>query len=446
MKVKVFNKVTLTEKTSSEGNIRLAFKKTVELYILFNNQDVFEFVDNPAEADIIPVQVNQHSGQGSGQPISDKWFRECAMHFNKNQIAVNLNHLMHIDENVMGRHDIDNENKSAMDPRSPFKKIVNLHSDISLRDEDHDYESFIYTDFLFNRSHTMHFDNELVKAHWDSATEKNHWWRHPSDGETSGFPSTMFELTPDHKIIRRLTKFKNFCNRNREITQKIFVAPNLSRRATAGNDGTILRSTLRTKLGKLLYDYQGYIGDISQGTALVPHRDSYDDFDILGINGWGFSPPHNDYYDSSSISIYIETLTYNEVHASRCITEKTFTPMCKGHFVLPFGTPGTIDHLKSEYGFEFPHWLDYEYDNLQDVVRDNIADTVQADDMLQSPRWESYMSTIKSVCELGAPRLYMLKQNDFKSHKVILHNRSIMRDHGQKHGLHDPQILQEIMA
>ncbi len=119
--------------------------------------------------------------------------------------------------------------------------------------------------------------------------------------------------------------------------------------------------------------------------------------------------------------------------------------MCKGHFVLPFGTPGTIDHLKSEYGFEFPHWLDYEYDNLQDVDKP-ISTVVQVDNMLQSPRWESYMSTVKSVCELGASRLYKLKENDFKSHNVLLHNRSIMRDHGQKHGLHDPQILQQIMS
>ena len=59
-------------------------------------------------------------------------------------------------------------------------------------------------------------------------------------------------------------------------------------------------------------------------------------------------------------------------HASTCPTEKTFTPMCKGHFVLPFGTPGTIAHLKSEYGFEFPHWIDYGYDNLPDVERAHL--------------------------------------------------------------------------
>ncbi len=444
MKVKVFNKVTETVGLP-EGNLRLDFFKTVELYILFNNQDVFEFVDNPAEADIIPIHLNRYS-YFKEEAISDKWFMECAMHFNKNQVAVNINHLMHIDEQVMGRDDMESENKSALDPRSPFKKIIHLHNDISLRDENHNYESFIYTDFLFNRSHTMHFDNELVKAHWNTVDTKNHWWRHPTDRHEPQFPSSMFELTPDHKIIRRLTRFKTFCDDNEEITKKIFVSPNLSRKNILGpNDGATIRSSLRIKLGELLYNYHGYIGDISQGTALLAHRDSYNDFDILGIHGWGFSPPHNDYYDSSAISIYVETLTYNEDHASKCITEKTFTPMCKGHFVLPFGTPGTIDHLKSEYGFEFPHWLDYGYDNLQDV--DNpIESVVQVDTMLQSPRWESYVSTVKSVCELGAARLYKLKENDFKSHNVILHNRSIMRDHGQKHGLHDPQILQEIMS
>ena len=53
MKVKVFNKVTETVGLP-EGNLRLAFAKTVELYILFNNQDVFEFVDNPEIVGLFP--------------------------------------------------------------------------------------------------------------------------------------------------------------------------------------------------------------------------------------------------------------------------------------------------------------------------------------------------------------------------------------------------------
>ena len=290
----------------------------------------------------------------------------------------------------------------------------------------------------------MHFDNKLLQSKWSKIDQLGHWWR-TSDGHFNPqFPNKVFDLTPDDEIIPRLVRFMGFIA-NEEVTGKIFVAPNLSRRTSADKDFTMLRSGLRTKLGKLLYDYQGYIGDMSQGVTLLADRDHYKDFDILGIHAWGFSPPHNDYYDSSVISIYIETLTYNEEHASKCITEKTFTPMCKGHFVLPFGTPGTIDHLKKEYGFEFPHWLNYDYDNLPDVEKDFVGNVTE-ESMLTSPRWESYLSTVESLCNMGASRLYRLKKNDFKSHKVLLHNRSIMRDHGQKHGVCDPQILQQIMS
>jgi len=441
MKVKVLNKVAQTHNLPG-GNVKLEFHVTVELFILFNNQDVFEFVDNITEADIIPVVMNQSCWHNE-KLIKDEWFRECAMHFNKNQIAVNINMLMHIDEVAMAPENLEHEDTGVKDPRSPFKKIVHLHTDVSLRNRDHNYDSFIYTDFLFNRSHVMHFDNKLLESKWDKVDTMTHWWRKPGPSE---FPKKAFNLTPDDEIIPRLTRFMAYANNGtHELTEKAFVSPNLSRRKTASEDTPMIRSSVRTDLGKMLYNYQGYIGDMSQGVTLLADGEDFNDFNILGIHAWGFSPPHNDYYDSSTLSIYTETLIYNEEHASKCITEKTFTPMCKGHFVLPFGPPGTIDHLKLEYGFEFPHWIDYEYDNLPDVERDYIG-RITAENILTSQRWKSYLSTVDSVCNLGTSRLYRLKKNDFKSHKVILHNRSIMRDRGQKHGLCDPQILEQIMS
>ena len=429
MKVKVLNKVAVTQ-VLPDSKIRLNFDTTIDLCILFNNQETFEFVSEPAEADIIPVEMNDTCWQGS--EVNPNWFKECSKYFNKNQIAINLRLILHIDEFVMWRKEVQRYNTGFNSDASPFKKVVHLHSDTSLRDDPTRYDNFIYTDYLFNRSHTMHFNNELVKTMWNDVTAKNHWWNHPTDyGPQSKFPSTVYELTPDREILARLHRFEKLTSGDDEVDKKIFVAPNMTRQLT----GNQLRSEPRQVLNTLLYKYQGYIGDISQGTALVSHRDSYDDFDILGTNGWGFSPPHNDYYDTSAISIYVETLVYHEKHMTTCITEKTFTPMCKGHFVLPFSTPGTIDHLKLEYGFEFPEWLDYKYDNLLSTKDDS--------GIINSPRWKSYLSTVKSVCELGAEKLCLLKAEEIET---LLHNRSVMRDNGQKHGLHDPQVLQEIMA
>ena len=430
MKLKVLNKVVVT-RTFPDSKIQLNFDSTIDLYILFNDQETFEFVSDPAEADIIPMEMNDKCWLGP--EVNPNWFKECAKYFNKKQIAINLRLVLHVDECVMWRQEVQRYNTGFNDDASPFKKVINLHTDTSLRDDPTIYDNFVYTDFLFNRSHTMHFDNDLVKAMWNSVTAKSHWWDHPPTdyGPRSKFPSRLYELTPDHSIIPRLRRFEKFSSGNDEIDKKIFVAPNLSRRRT----GDQLRSKPRQVLNTLLYKYQGYIGDISQGTALLSDRDTYDDFDILGTNGWGFSPPHNDYYDTSAISIYVETLVYYEEHMTTCITEKTFTPMCKGHFVLPFGTPGIVDHLKLEYGFEFPEWLDYKYDNLISIKDDN--------DIINSPRWNSYLSTVKSVCELGAEKLCQLKAEEIET---LLHNRSVMRDNGQKYGLHDPQVLQAIMA
>ena len=442
-KVKVLDKVTMFRQ-HRRGKIHLVMETTVEQYILFGDQETFEFVSEPSEADIIPMIINGSCWYGS--EINHNLFRECARYFNKNQVAVNLSFIFHIDEVQMWRQQVQQYNTQFDHNECPFRKVVNLHTDTTLRDDPTEYNNFVYTDFLFNRSHTMHFDNDLVKAKWNDVTFKNHWWRHPTDLEPSSkFPSSVFELTPDDQILPRLASFQEFQDGANELTKKIFVAPNLSRREQKASYAIQARSKPREVLNTLLYKYQGYIGDISQGTPLLSNKDSYNNFDILGIHAWGFSPPHNDYYNTSAISIYVETLIYDEEHMTTCPTEKTFTPMCKGHFILPFSTPGTIAHLKSEYGFEFPDWLDYGYDNLPG---EPPPPGNHAEDVLKSRRWESYLSTVKSVCELGADRLYQLKERDFTigTEYTILHNRSIMRDHGQKHGLHDPQVLQEIMA
>jgi hypothetical protein len=49
----------------------------------------------------------------------------------------------------------------------------------------------------------------------------------------------------------------------------------------------------------------------------------------------------------------------------KTITEKTWDPLIKGHFILPFGYQGLINDIQS-YGFWLPNWIDYSYDNIYD--------------------------------------------------------------------------------
>jgi hypothetical protein len=377
---------------------------------------------------------------------------KSALHkFNKNQILVNMTHLMHIDEICLNRNSLETFS-TVFDSANIPCKVVHLHTDITLRDDisirgnPNNIKNFVYTDFLFNRSHTLHFNNELISANWHNIKKRNHWYGYKSADDNRTFPDYLFEITPDEEIIPTLDRFLKCTSGSHELTPKIFVAPNNSRRGIVEGNG-IVRSEIRKQLNKFLYDYQGYIGDVSQGTVLVSQQHFHDDdsFNVLGINGWGFSPPHNDYYNTSTLSIYAETILYHERHRTQCITEKTFTPLCKAHFILPFGAPGTVATLKDEYGFRFPDWIDYSYDDI-DTIHSGTSDEENKTMLLESKQWEAYLSSVKNVCEIGPGALYHHKRADFNKDGILLHNKNIMKNFGQRYGLGDPQILQEIMS
>lgn len=75
-----------------------------------------------------------------------------------------------------------------------------------------------------------------------------------------------------------------------------------------------------------------------------------------------FNPIHQDYYLKSFVSIFGETVEHGQDIA---VTEKTYEPLLKGHFILPFSTSGFIDYLGS-IGIKFPSFIDYSYDKEKD--------------------------------------------------------------------------------
>lgn len=70
--------------------------------------------------------------------------------------------------------------------------------------------------------------------------------------------------------------------------------------------------------------------------------------------------PHTFYYENSFFSIIGESLDHEDV----VISEKTLIPIINGHWVLPYGGPGTVHSLKS-LGLKMAPWIDYSYDNVQ---------------------------------------------------------------------------------
>ena len=111
-----------------------------------------------------------------------------------------------------------------------------------------------------------------------------------------------------------------------------------------------------------------------------------------------YVPVPNDYYDNSYISIYVESNCVEPelIH----ITEKTFEPLIKGHFILPFANPGTIKRIQ-ELGFLLPEFIDYSYDTIIDAEQ----------------RFNKYTEVIDNIINLNWPELYKQHQD------LILHNR-----------------------
>ena len=79
----------------------------------------------------------------------------------------------------------------------------------------------------------------------------------------------------------------------------------------------------------------------------------------------GYTPPHNAYYNDTFISFYVESLEHGQ---STAVTEKTYDPLVKGHFILPFSTAHFVEHLK-DLGIKFPpnnRVIKYHYDSIED--------------------------------------------------------------------------------
>lgn len=78
-----------------------------------------------------------------------------------------------------------------------------------------------------------------------------------------------------------------------------------------------------------------------------------------------YSPVHNCFYQDSYISVYCETLEWG---TTQLVTEKTWDPLIKGHFILPYGHRGLIQLIKN-HGFQLPEFINYDYDLCDDDTR-----------------------------------------------------------------------------
>jgi hypothetical protein len=135
----------------------------------------------------------------------------------------------------------------------------------------------------------------------------------------------------------------------------------------------------RSRLYNIVKYYNGYVSNRSQGIT-------FEEEPVEGI----FKPIPAKFYLDSYFSIYVESNAFSSelIH----LTEKTFEPLTKGHFILPYTNPGSVKRIK-DLGFKLPEFIDYSFDLEYDADR----------------RFNMLINEFQRLLTLDLPMLY--KQN-----------------------------------
>jgi hypothetical protein len=239
----------------------------------------------------------------------------------------------------------------------------------------------LFSDYLFNRTKAYHsnypFDPQTIK------------WYYLDDVDYES-----------EKISSALAK------------TKIFLSPNNTRFKSLGHT---FRKNLEHKILQC-YQERGYIGNPENNTALFANSDLGLDVDwnsidlsavaARGVDTTGYSPPHVAYYRDTFISVYGESIEFG---SSIAVTEKTFVPLLKGHFILPFSNCGFVKHLVAHYNIQLPQFIDYSYDQIEDYQQ----------------RQQAYFSELDRLLsvDINAWREYW-----HQNMNILIHNQNIFRE------------------
>lgn len=184
-----------------------------------------------------------------------------------------------------------------------------------------------------------------------------------------------------------------------ENKKKIFVAPC----KTYPENPRMSRNRLRDLLQNYLS--QGYLGNIdaNPNVFLYPHIEfpwcnSIEEIEAqtrpLSYSWWGYSPPHNEYYKNTFVSIYSETIEFG---TDIIVSEKTYDPLIKGHFILPFSNCGFVDWLIG-LGVQLPSFINYDYDSIENSEQRMEAYFAEVNRLLSIPveQWRKhYVDNLK---------------------------------------------------
>lgn len=374
-------------------------------------ESIFELTNNVSEADLIPIRIFDPY-------LKNDTVLKILSKFSKEQCVVEISQLTGASE----------ESSSYKILVSAAKRIENiltengpafiiLHNN-AFRPNDAEENSPIlqYTNFVFNRHVAFYVDKPQKIFEYDKHSEIGHWYPH-KDNLIQKDAYELGNLELSLNFARNLLD-----NRKREIIPKSFIYAAMIRDAAKLNQTNTffskcedfnfsqyvpIRSFLRNELFNKLKDYAGYIGNPAFGNFL--HLQNSNQFTLDYANklinfSTGFWPLDNSYYESSVITITVETISLTcDV---KFISEKCYEPLIKGHFLLPFGYSGLIDDIKN-MGFKLPNWIDYHYDR-------------EKNDLL---RWSMFLNNaVLPTVNLSPFELFQKKINDID---ILIHNRNL---------------------
>lgn len=257
------------------------------------------------------------------------------------------------------RHNYENQIAELCKNKTPRFVITNA------RDVNYNDPRILFNDYLFNRT----------KAYYsDYVFSGNARWLHRTHKE--------YTVPVDDVALKN----------------KIYIAPNRTYTVNDEPQQRIYRKQLMSLL-KQQYRDLGHLGDPADPE--IGHLPS----NCSRVFG-GYAPPHNRYFESTFISIYTETIEFGTTFVA---TEKTFDPLIKGHLILPFCNSKFIGNLKHYYGFEFPDFIDYSYDDIEDTQQ----------------RYHAYQEEVKRLLTFTLDQW----QQHWISTKVLrMHNQQVFAD------------------
>jgi hypothetical protein len=237
----------------------------------------------------------------------------------------------------------------------------------------------IVYDFMFNRQKAFMFDYGYLDLNSSYA-----YVRHTN--------YSNFQLP---KIIKKQT-----------VTKK-FLCPNRIEYFNLDHP----RIQYRVKLKKVLEKYkkEGLISDPYNGVFFETDNEFVNNIQKKdNLRGW--YPIANKFYNDTGFSVFCETLIgdLNDRDKYKSISEKTYDPLCKGHFILPFGYQGLIQNLK-DLGFQFPDFIDYNYDSIEN----------------NNQRFKEFTKSLVKLLNYTNVELTEFYNNNLE---LLTHNRNVIKD------------------